>query len=120
LTHALNEIFCYQEDDTFTAHAFVLNDGMKVYLTKYMPKWIAKGGRKHSGEIPDAYEDIKEIYLLQQHGKLGIDRMTRRQGGVTMQTVDDQATRIAKIAFERGANKRLGDFRTGSALDVIS
>jgi hypothetical protein len=115
IVHAVNEVLAQVTRDDYRVTVFALSAGFKDYMTKYVPTWIANGGKNKAGRTPDGYDAAKECYLLSQTGHVDIVRVTPRR--FNMEGVKAQANRIAQIAFERGATREIGNFRSGNAFN---
>jgi hypothetical protein len=120
ITHALNEVFARSQRDDYRVTLLVLTDGFKYYMTKYMPKWIANDGKTKQGKTPDSYNEIKECYNLYKMGGLDILHLTPKREGTILQTVNQEAQRIAKIASDRCGPTSVGSFTVGDRFDQIN
>ena len=115
IVHGINIGLPHVVLDEYSVLVWVLSDGFTKYIREYAPKWIANGGRKRDGSIPDAYPSIKQCYVLFQLGRLCVNRTTPKRGGKLIGMADSAASRLATTAYERGAFRRVGIAETGSS-----
>jgi hypothetical protein len=81
---------------------------------------MANTGKNRHGQVPDAYEEANECFHLYNLGKLDIICVASKRFDPDMEKIDSEASRIARIAFERGAHRKLGKFYTGYGFKNIS
>lgn len=90
IDEVLNELFT--EEDSPDLDVVVKNDGFKKYLTEYVPAWVARGGLKSNGEIPDQYEHWKRV-----HHEVAISRVN-----ISDVVTDESAKALKDLANRLG------------------
>jgi hypothetical protein len=63
ICHAIEEIAADAGNDNVKCHAWLASIGFLENLYKFMPAWIANGGRNSSGKVPDAYDELKRLWI---------------------------------------------------------
>ena len=114
IKHALNEAMSHLPGLDFNIQVFVPSVGFQHTLKVLLPIWRKNGGLNAHGTKPDAFDVINECDLLMQLGRLTIDEITKKKGN--LQYIDEEASRISKIAFAASAYKTLGIVKQGTEL----